>query len=157
MLIFEATDQMQGQRDSDYHHARNTELVYLPPIDCSDSACGCKLGFAGFDSHRATTTAMVVERPDMDIQELCRQLAASLHDGGWIDSTSPDHELVAMLADEIVQLATRYGEYGVGTVIERDGNDLMLRLTPEQRAEAEDALRIMKHLESFGLPDQPTD
>ncbi len=134
MLVFEATDQLQGARDTDYHHAWTGELVYLPALDCASPNCGCTRGFAGFDSHRATTTAIVVERPDMTIEQLAKALAVSLDSGGWIDAPDPADPLVAGLATEIVELAASYGRYGPGVVIEREGDDLCHRLPPGVQA-----------------------
>ena len=139
MLVLEATDQLQGVRDTDYHHAWTGELVYLPALDCASPNCGCTRGFAGFDSHRATTTAIVVERPDMTVEQLAKELAVSLNDGGWIATPDPADLLVAALTTEIVELAARYGRYGPGVVIEREGDELCHRLpagvtgvTPEE-------------------------
>lgn len=130
MLVFEATDQLQGVRDTDYHHAWNGELVHLPAMDCASPLCGCTRGFAGFDSHRATTTAIVVERPDMTLEQLTKALAVSLHTGGWIDTPDPANPLVAAHGVEIVELAASFGRYGPGVVVEREGQELCHRLPP---------------------------
>ena len=127
MLVFEATDQLQGQRPTDYHHAWTGELVYLTFQECQNPKCGCTRGFAGLDSHRATTTALVVERSDLTIEALSQLLATSLHDGGWLDSADPGTELVSWLASEIVELANHYGAFGPGAVIEREGDDVLHR------------------------------
>lgn len=127
MLVFEATDQLQGQRPTDYHHAWTGELVYLTFQECKSPTCGCTRSFAGLDSHRATTTARVVERPDLTIETLSQLLATSLHDGGWLDSADPGAELVSWLATEIVELANRYGWGGPGAVIERERDDVAHR------------------------------
>jgi len=130
MLVFEATDRLQGVRDDDYHHAWTGELVYLPVVDCASQACGCMRGFAGFDSHRATTTAIVVERPSMTVEQLAKALAVSLDSGGWIDTPDPADPLVSLLTTEIVELAASYGRYGPGVIIERNGEELCHRLPP---------------------------
>ena len=119
---------LQGVRDTDYHWANSGELVYLPALDCSSPHCGCILGFAGFESRRATTTARVVERPDLTVEDLCRKLAESLHAGGWIPTVDPSDGLVVELATEIVELALRFGRFGPGAVIERDGEMVVHRL-----------------------------
>ena len=128
MLVLEATDLLQGQRDDDYHWCQEGELVHLNIADCCDPACGCARGFSGFATHRATTTARVVDRPDMTIEQLARLLATSLHQGGWIDQPDPANELVSCLATEIVETAVAYARFGVGTVIERDGDYLQRRI-----------------------------
>jgi len=128
MLVFEATNQLQGQRPTDYHHATTGELVYLPFQECQSQMCGCTRGFAGLTSRRATTTAIVVERPELTIEALSLLVANSLHDGGWLDSADPGAELVSWLATEIVELANQYGQFGAGAVIEREGDDVLHRI-----------------------------
>ncbi len=145
MLVLEATDQYQGRRPSDYHHATTGELVYLPFQECCDPACGCTRGFAGFDSHRATSTAVVADRPDLTIEELCRLLAVSLYDGKWLTDPDPTDEVVTMLATEIVELANSFGRHGPGAVIEREGEDLLQRMPRT----AEDAMRYLQRLDDW--------
>lgn len=130
MLVLEATEQLQGVRDDDYHWAHVGELVHLPPIDCSSPECGCTRGFAGFESHRSTTTAKVVERPDFTIAQLCVELAGSLCSGGWIPAFDPADVLVVALADEIVELSRTFGRFGPGAIIEREGDTVTHRLRP---------------------------
>jgi|GEM_PF-477750 len=150
MLVFEATTELQGVRDDDYHWANSGELVHLPVADCASPTCGCTRGFAGFTSHRATTTARVIERPDLTIEELCQQLADSLSAGGWIASANASDPLVVELATEIVELAASFGRYGPGAVIEREGDDLTHRLPPG--VEAVDA-SLLDKLTALGLHD----
>lgn len=130
MLVLEATDHLQGRRATDYHWATNGELVYLTFQECSCPDCGCTRSFAGLDSHRPTTTARVVERPDLTIEELARRLAVSLHEGGWLATPDPGDELVSELANEIVELSAGFVRHGLGAVIEREGEIVAHR--PEQ-------------------------
>lgn len=152
MLVFEATTELQGVRDDDYHWADSGELVHLPVADCSSATCGCTRGFAGFTSHRATTTARVVERPDLTVQELRQRLAESLHAGGWIPTLDASDDLVVELATEIVELAANFGRYGPGAVIEREGDDLTHRLPPG--VEAVDA-SLLDKLRELHLRNDP--
>ena len=128
MLILEATTDLQGQRPTDYNWCEQGELVYLAFQECSRPSCGCTRGFAGLDSHRATTTARVAERPDLTIEGLAQLIARSLCDGGWIDRPDPGDELVSWLATEVVETANSYVRFGIGTVIEREGDQLQRRL-----------------------------
>lgn len=145
MFVLEATDQYQGRRVTDYHHATTSELVYLPFQECCDPECGCTRGFAGFDSHRATSTAVVADRPDLTIEALCRRLAVSLCDGGWLTRPDPTADLVTMLATEIVELANSFGRHGPGAVIEREGDDVVQRM-PQT---AEDAMRYLQRIDDW--------
>jgi hypothetical protein len=66
--ILVATSFTQGTSPDDYHYCVDGELVWLQePCDRDkrnpDGPCGCGRGFAGAASHRATTTAMVVQSP----------------------------------------------------------------------------------------------
>ena len=129
MLVFEATEEFQGVRPNDYHWATTGELVHLPIVQCDDAeSCGCGRGFCGFDSHRATTTARVVDRPGYDVAQLSKELAVSLCDGGWISRPDSGDELVSELAAQIVELANRCAPDGEpGCVIELDGEKVGLR------------------------------
>lgn len=65
----------------------------------------------------------------------------SLHAGGWLEMPDATDEMVSMLATEIVELAHRYARFGVGTVIERDGEDLQRDGAPSGQAVASCATR----------------
>lgn len=118
MLVLEATSKRQGERDGDYHWCIDGELAYQPGIDCASPGCGCDRGWAGVDSHRATTTVQVVDRSDFTVKDLASQLAVSLCDGGWIETPDPTDEMVSMFVEEVVELANYFGE---GAVLEREG------------------------------------
>ena len=66
MYVLVATKETQGDRGNDYGWTVEGELVFVPTIECREPRCGCSRGFAGVSSHRATTTAMVVDRPELD-------------------------------------------------------------------------------------------
>lgn len=131
MLVLEATDQLQGQRSTDYHWSNTGELVYVAFQDCHKPSCGCSRGFVGLESGRPTTTARVVERSDMTIERLSVIVAESLCEGGWIETPDPAEEAVSWLSLEIVEMANRYARFGVGTVIEREGDYLQRRVSWE--------------------------
>lgn len=124
MLVLEATSNKQGERPGDYHWCVDGELAYRQGTDCSRLDCGCERGWAGFDSHSATTTVEVVDRPDLSIGDLGALLARSLCAGGWIATPDPKDELVMAYVDEIAEMASHFGE---GSVLERDGEWTRLR------------------------------
>jgi hypothetical protein len=114
MKILVATGLTQGMEPNDYHYCIEGELVWIQePCDRDrrdpDGPCGCGRGFAGAASHRATTTAIVVES-EMTPDDVVLAFETSLDDGGWPTSWARD------VADENLELA---GRLPVGTVIER--------------------------------------
>lgn len=118
MLVLEATSKRQGERDGDYHWCVDGELAYQQGMSCSRTDCGCERGWAGFDSHRATTTVQVVDRPDLTVAGLATQLARSLFDQGWLTTPDPTDRMVVEFLDEIIMFANHFGE---SAVLERDG------------------------------------
>lgn len=118
MLVLEATNKRQGERSGDYHWCNDGELAYNPGVSCARIDCGCERGWAGLDSHQATTTVQVVDRPDMTVANLAAELAAFLFDNGWISTNDPQNELVVAHVDETVEMVNQFGE---GAVLERDG------------------------------------
>jgi hypothetical protein len=114
MKILVATGLTQGMEPNDYHYCIEGELVWIQePCDRDlrdpDGPCGCGRGFAGAASHRATTTAIVVES-EMTPDDVVLAFATSLGDGGWPTAWARD------VTDENLELARRLP---VGTVIER--------------------------------------
>lgn len=114
MNILVATRHTQGYSPGDYHYCIEGELVWVQEPcargrDDPDGACGCGRGFAGAASHRATTTAMVLES-EMTRDEMVLAFKTSLDDGGWPTEWAQD------VADENLELANRLP---AGTVIER--------------------------------------
>jgi hypothetical protein len=69
MRMLTATRERQGERDGDFCHAVEGELVLIGFVCATDAAdpdggCGCGRAFSGMSSMRATTTALV---RDLDI------------------------------------------------------------------------------------------
>ncbi len=124
MLVLEATSERQGDRDDDYNWCTDGELAYCQGTECSNPDCGCDRGWAGFDSHRATTTVRVVDRPDFTVADLAGELATSMSDGGWIQVADPADPLVAAVVGEIIECANHFGE---GAVLERRGGLITVR------------------------------
>lgn len=78
MKVLVATREGQGSLETDYCRTVDGEPVYVQAEDCSRPECGCDRGFAGLSSSRATTTAQVVDRPDMSLADLKAALTDSL-------------------------------------------------------------------------------
>ncbi|MUL63633.1 hypothetical protein BOO86_04090 [Mycobacterium sp. CBMA 234] len=114
MKILVATALTQGVRGNDYNYCVTGELVWVQePCDRDrrdpEGGCGCGRGFAGLASHRATTTAQVVDA-DMTREELVLAMRTSLTDGGW------PLDWAEAIADENLAMAAAFA---TGTVIER--------------------------------------
>jgi hypothetical protein len=128
--VLVATKEQQGERHDDYSLAVEGELVYVP-IDAGDCVdCGCSLGFAGMASGQATTTALVVERLDLALNDLSTALSDSLErqgllSGGW---TNDDEETFRHLFQRLLVSASHFP---VGSILERNGHILHRRALTE--------------------------
>ncbi|MBB2989341.1 hypothetical protein FHR72_000804 [Mycolicibacterium iranicum] len=105
MKILVATSHTQGTHPGDYHFCIERELVWIQEPCCRDlqnpdGPCGCGRGFAGAASHRATTTAMVVES-GLSRDDVILAFETSLSDGGWPAAWAED------VADENLEIAAR--------------------------------------------------
>lgn len=86
MLVLIATNELQGTTLGDYAFTVEGELVTPVVTECSNSEhCGCNRGFPGLASAKATTTAMIVERPGVSEVDLRDALFDWLDRGGWIE------------------------------------------------------------------------
>jgi hypothetical protein len=102
VLALIATNESLGSAPGDRHFADDGELVTPVVLDCTDPHCDvCNRAWFGLTSHGDTTTAVVVDRPDVTVAELRR----SIHE--WLDCRGT--------IDLIVQ-ATEAGEYEVDGV-----------------------------------------
>jgi hypothetical protein len=120
--ILVATGLTQGTSPRDYHYCVEGELVWIQePCDRDrrdpDEGCGCGRGFAGAASHRATTTAMVVES-DLTREDLVLAYRTSLEDGGWPVAWAED------VTDDVLQLIAPLRP---GTIMVRRLDELFLR------------------------------
>jgi hypothetical protein len=123
MKILTATSRTQGQRDSDFHWCIEGELVHFGLVCAADredpdGGCGCGRAFAGLNSHRATTTAMVRDIDDFTRDDYIEAIRSSLAQQGWDPSTAEDE------ADELIQILS---DWPVGAVAERRLNHVQVR------------------------------
>ena len=125
MFVLEATQETQGRCDDDYAWAVDGELVFVPLLDCRDEACGCARGFAGMTSRRATTTARIVDRVDLD-EEVYRDLLIEGMTSQGYDLCGQEHLEDAV--DEMISATQMLGRsMGPGTVLGRFGAALLVR------------------------------
>lgn len=128
MRILVATGRTQGCRANDYDWCIEGELVRIGEVCARDRAdpdggCGCGRGFAGLNSHRATTTARVADLP-LTRAEYAEAIRSGLEAQGWpLSCFSPEQE-----ADD---LAAAVGGWPAGTVVERRLDELLVRALPE--------------------------
>jgi len=120
--ILVATAATQGARANDYNYCVEGELVWIQePCDRDDrdpdGSCGCARGFAGAASHRATTTAKVVDSP-LSRAEVMLAFQTSLVDGGW-----PITWFRAVTEENIAVAA----DFPVGAVVERRCDEFVAR------------------------------
>ena len=145
MRVLVATTELQGHTPGDYAHAVAGELVTATVTQCDCPDCGCDRGFAGLSSHRATTTAMVVENPHITTTDLRDVVYDYLVSGGWLDllreaaeaafddddsiddADAALHELVDEHLDLIAFICNRFEP---GTVISRSGTLVWSREWP---------------------------
>jgi hypothetical protein len=86
MLVLVATNELQGTAPGDYAWTVEGELVTPVATECaSGERCGCNRGFPGLASGRATTTALVVDRPGVGPTDLRDAVYDWLDRGGWVD------------------------------------------------------------------------
>jgi hypothetical protein len=122
MKILVATGLTQGSRPGDYNYCIEGELVWIQePCDRDkrdpDMPCGCGRGFAGAASHRATTTARIVES-ELSRGELGLAFETSLRDGGWPVAWAEE------VAADNLYAASQFPE---GTIIQRSLDLLISR------------------------------
>lgn len=124
MRILVATHLTNGTAPGDYDFCVDGEIVYMQEpcgqdMRDPDGPCGCGRGFAGTNSHHATSTAQVVESdlPPADLREAIR---SSLEAGGWLDPSFCTPELEREMVDEIIDDMQRVAaHFPVGSVVRR--------------------------------------
>lgn len=97
--LFTATEQTQGQRPDDFCFCHEGELVITPPGPCCHHAgeCGCDRAWAGLNTHRGTTTAMVRE-VGIGIEDYIEAVSSSLGHQGWAVSPGAARRYAELLA-----------------------------------------------------------
>lgn len=126
MKILTATSRTQGDRHNDFHWCIEGELVHFGMICRADQGnpdgrCGCGRAFAGLNSHRATTTAMVRDIQGFTRDDYIEAIRSSLAQQGWDPHTAEDE------ADELIDLIS---DWPTGTVAERRLNVISVRTVP---------------------------
>jgi len=124
MLVLTATRTSNGDVAGDYDFCVDGELVYMQEpcgrdLRDPEMGCGCGRGFAGANSHRATTTAAVTQSA-LTEPEVREALRSSLEAGGWADPRVFSAEEVNRLLDELLaDIGAITSRFPVGTVVRR--------------------------------------
>jgi hypothetical protein len=123
MRVLIATTELQDPGAGDYCFTVEGELVTPVVAQChTPDDCGCSRGFPGLASSRATTTAMVVERPFITSDDLRDVVLDSLARDGWLDLLGDDADEIDEIVDEHVDAIEEICRtFAVGTVVERHG------------------------------------
>ncbi|WUH96602.1 hypothetical protein OHR68_23865 [Spirillospora sp. NBC_00431] len=123
LKLLTATNSTQGFRDNDFDWCVEGELVHIGMVcardrDDPDGGCGCGRSFAGLNSHRATTTAMVREVPGFTVDDHVLAIRSSLEQQGC-DPSFAEHE--AALLRCLVR------DWPVGVIVERRLDEIVVR------------------------------
>ncbi|MGW5272753.1 DUF7715 family protein [Streptomyces sp. NPDC004044] len=127
MKLLTATSRTQGQRNSDFAFGVEGELVIVGPIVCDrdledpDGGCGCGRSFAGLNSGKGTTTAVVTDL-DFTRDDAAEAIRSSLEQSNFIKYM--DAADLAEMVEDTLQLAD---DFEVGTVVERRLDDINKR------------------------------
>jgi hypothetical protein len=115
--VLVATERGQGTRPDDYSWTSEGELARLD--DCPDRYCRCT-GFSGVESHRVTSTALVVERED-----LTPELLADIFERNWVASGYGEYltpeELRELAEEDVLTVMCHLEDLEPGTVVGRTG------------------------------------
>ncbi|MFG1999757.1 hypothetical protein ACGFNU_11485 [Spirillospora sp. NPDC048911] len=133
MKLLTATNATQGHRHNDFDWCVEGELVHIGVICGRDQAdpdggCGCGRAFAGLNSHRATTTAMIREIPGFSDDDYVLAIRSSLEQQGY-DSSYAEHEAA--------ELRILVRDWPVGAIVERRLDEIVVRevVQPDQEAD----------------------
>jgi hypothetical protein len=139
MKLLTATRERQGERDGDFCHAIEGELVLLGFVCATDEAdpdggCGCGRAFSGMSSLRATTTALV---RDLDVSIDDVRLAVegyyvSAGMGADVIGGAGFAEVVSATLDDMADISR---SLPVGAVVGRRLNHLVWRSEPSEVGE----------------------
>jgi hypothetical protein len=115
--VLVATERGQGTRPDDYSWTSEGELVRLD--DCPDRYCRCT-GFSGVESHRVTSTALVVEREDLTPELLADIFERNWVAGGYGEYLTPE-ELRELAEEDVLTVMCHLEDLEPGTVVGRTG------------------------------------
>ena len=135
MKLLTATREHQGERDGDFCHAIEGELVLLGFVcatdaDDPDGGCGCGRAFSGMNSLRATTTA-VVRDLEVTYDDLRAAVEAHLVAAGVGPDAIGTVEFADLLEETVDDTVHFARFWPVGTVVGRRLDHVHRRKLPE--------------------------
>lgn len=139
MKLLTATRERQGDREGDFCHAIEGELVLLGLVCADDErnpdgGCGCGRAFSGMSSMRPTTTALV---RDLDVSVDDVTLAVE----GYYVSYGIGLEVIGgpafadLVAETVEEMADIAEPLPVGAVVGRRVDELIWRPEPSEVGE----------------------
>jgi hypothetical protein len=123
MKLLTATTTTQGYRDNDFDQCVEGELVLIGMVcdrdlNDPDGSCGCARSFAGLNSHRATTTAMVRDISGFTMSDYIEAIRSSLQQQGY-DPAHAEHAAA--------ELHCLVRPWPPGTILERRQDLIVVR------------------------------
>jgi hypothetical protein len=139
MKLLTATRERQGERDGDFCHAIEGELVMLGFVCALDEAdpdggCGCGRAFSGMSSMRATTTALVRDL-DVSIDDVSLAVEGYYISAGMGPDAIGGAEFADLVAATVVEMAEIAEAVPVGAVLGRRLDQLLVRSQPSEVGE----------------------
>ncbi|WP_328893840.1 DUF7715 family protein [Streptomyces sp. NBC_00236] len=124
MKLLTATSRTQGNRDNDFTFCVEGELVMITGFVCEtdrldpDGGCGCGRSFAGLNSGKATTTALVSDL-DFTPEDAAEAIRSALLRSKLFDAAD-----IPGITEELLDLAD---DFPVGTVVEHRLGEIRAR------------------------------
>ncbi len=131
MRLLTATRDRQGERDGDFCHAIEGELVLLGFVCATDQAdpdggCGCGRAFSGMSSLRATTTA-VVRDLDLSVDDVRLAVQGYYFAAGMGPDVIGTEEFAAAVTEELDVMTRIDASLPAGAVVGRRLDNLYWR------------------------------
>ena len=134
MKLLTATRTGQGERDGDFCHAVEGELVLLGLVCATDQknpdgGCGCGRAFSGMSSMRATTTA-VVHDLDVSVDDVLLAVEGYYVSSGLGPDLIGGAEFADLVAETVAEMTELAAVLPVGAVVGRRLDELIWRSEP---------------------------
>ena len=124
MRMISTTKAGQGVRPNDFSWTQEGEIAGIG-FECDgeaiDGRCGCRRSFTGMTTHKATTTAKVVDTGLSREEYISRYIEASVE--AWGD----DKEIREISAKDAEMMLSFAEGFPVGTILEKRGSKIQER------------------------------